>query len=93
MDALLAVTTGEAILAWIGIVVLLVVAGVVVILFNRTMRPALEILNYAEDILEGGLGIARNLDAVEGLDQTRSLAGRLAAGYRSYVDRARGSQA
>ena len=89
MSGLLAVTTGEAVLAVIGLLVLLVVAVVVVLLFNRTVRPALEINGSANDILDGGLGIARNLDAVEGLDRTRELARRLPGLAEAYLDRAR----
>ena len=70
---LFAVTTGEAILALIGNAILLVVALIVVALFNRTVRPALSIDGYADDILKGGLGINRNLDALEDLTQSRTL--------------------
>ena len=92
MSALFAVTTGQAILAIIGLILLLVVAAVVVILFNRTMRPALEINAYADDILQGGLGIARNLDAVEELERTRQLAARASDLAAGYLERARGSR-
>jgi hypothetical protein len=71
----LAISTGSAILAWIGLALGLVVAVVVVGLFNRVMRPLLEIGRYAEDILEAGVKIAKNLDdAPEGLSRTRELA-------------------
>lgn len=71
----LAISTGSAILAWIGLALGLVVAVVVVGLFNRVMRPLLEISRYAEDILEAGVKIAKNLDdAPEGLTRTRELA-------------------
>jgi hypothetical protein len=72
--ALLAVSTGEAILAIIGLALGLVVAVVVVLLFNRVMIPALEIERYAGDILEAGVGIAKNLDDVDELMRTRELA-------------------
>jgi hypothetical protein len=72
--ALLAVSTAEAILAIIGLALGLVVAVVVVLLFNRVMIPALEIERYAEDILEAGVGIAKNLDDVDELMRTRELA-------------------
>lgn len=71
----LAISTGSAVLAWIGLALGLVVAVVVVGLFNRVMRPLLEISRYAEDILEAGVKIAKNLDdAPEGLTRTRELA-------------------
>jgi type II secretory pathway component PulM len=70
----LAVATGAAMLAWVGLVVLLVIALVVVALFNRVVRPALEIKRYADHILEAGVGIATNLDGVDELARTRDLA-------------------
>ena len=49
-------------------------AVVVVTLFNRIVRPALEIKRYADDILTAGVGIARNLDGVDEAVRTRDLA-------------------
>jgi hypothetical protein len=70
----LAISTGSAILAWIGLALGLVVAVVVVGLFNRVMRPLLEINRYADDILDAGVKIAKNLDdAPEALTHTREL--------------------
>jgi len=69
-----AISTAEAVLAWIGLGLGLVVALLVVALFNRIMRPALEIRDYADDILEAGLGIARNLDGLSELAHTQRLA-------------------
>jgi hypothetical protein len=71
---MLAVSTGEAILAWIGLGLGLVVAVVVVLLFNRVIGPTLEIERYAERILEGGVGVAKNLDDVDEIERTRELA-------------------
>jgi hypothetical protein len=70
----LAVSTGEAILAWVGLGLGLVVAVLVVGLFNRVIGPALEIDRYAERILEGGVGIAKNLDDADEIERTRQLA-------------------
>ena len=84
---LFAVTTGEAILALIGNAILLVVALIVVALFNRTVRPALSIDGYADDILQGGLGINRNLDALEDLERTRELTARVARLAEAYGNR------
>ncbi len=67
-------STALVVLAWIGLALGLVVAVVVVLLFNRVVRPALEIKRYADDILEAGLGIARNLDGVDEAVRTRELA-------------------
>jgi hypothetical protein len=71
---LLAVTTGEAILAWIGLVLLLVVAVVVLGLLENVRRPVSEIDRYADHILEAGVGIAKNLDGAERLAGTHKLA-------------------
>jgi hypothetical protein len=70
----LAVTTAEAVLAWIGLVLLLVVAVVVLILLESLRRPVAEIDRYATDILEAGVGIAKNLDGAEELVRTHALA-------------------
>jgi hypothetical protein len=70
----LAISTGAAILAWIGLGLGLVVALLVVALFNRVMRPLLEIERYAEDILEAGVQIAKNLDDLDEIERTRQLA-------------------
>jgi hypothetical protein len=69
----LAVSTGEAALAVIGLVLLLVVAVVVLHLLEAVRRPVAEIDGYASDILTAGVGIATNLDGVEQLATTRRL--------------------
>lgn len=71
---LLAVSTGTAVLSLIGLAVGVVVLVVVVILFHAVLRPVLEIKAYSEDILDAGLGIARNVDAADELVRTRDLA-------------------
>ena len=60
--------------AWIGLGAGLLVAVVVVMLFNRVVRPALEIKRYADDILAAGIAIAKNLDGVDEALRTRDLA-------------------
>jgi hypothetical protein len=80
----LAVTTGQAVLAWIGIVLLLVVAVLVLILLDNVRRPITEIDRYAEHILDAGVGIAKNLDGVDDLATTHELSQAvpgLAVGY------------
>lgn len=80
----LAISTGAAVLAWIGLALGVVVLIVVIALFQRIMRPAVEIDAYAGDILTAGLGIAKNLDPVDELETTRSLGAAvpgLAVGY------------
>lgn len=79
-----AVSTGIAILAWIGLVVGVVVLLAVISLFARVLKPATEIDAYAADILTAGVGIATNLDGVDQLATTVSLGGAvpgLAVGY------------
>jgi hypothetical protein len=71
---LLAVSTGGAILAWVGLVLGLVIAIVVVALLQSVLRPVLEIRRYADDILAAGVGIAKNLDPVDELGHTHELA-------------------
>ena len=70
----LAVSTGSAVLAWIGLALGVVVLLVVIVRFTQIMRPAKEIDRYASDILTAGVGIATNLDAVDELELTRALA-------------------
>lgn len=67
-------STAVVVLAWVGLGLGLVVALLVVFLFDRIMRPAREIERYSRDILVAGLGIARNLDGVDEAVRTRDLA-------------------
>ncbi len=83
----LAIGTGAAILAWIGLAVGVVVLAVVVALFNRVVEPALEIRRYSRDILDAGLAIAGNLDAVDELDRTRELGGAMPQLGGAYLKR------
>ena len=69
-----AMATGDVILAWIGLALGLVVALVALALLHAVLRPVLEIGRYSEDILDAGLGIAKNLDAVDELAHTHELA-------------------
>jgi hypothetical protein len=70
----LAMSTGATIMALVGLALGLVVALIVVALFNRVLDPAREIDGYASDILAAGVGIAKNLDGVDELARTRDLA-------------------
>ena len=67
-------STTVAVLAWIGLALGLVIAVTVLLLLNRVLRPIREIRRYAEDILEAGLGISRNLDGADELARTHELA-------------------
>ncbi len=62
------------ILWWIAnVVLILVIAPVVVYLANKLLRPAREILDYSNDILEHGLALAGTLNALPALERTRQL--------------------
>ena len=67
-------STTVVVFAWMGLALGLVVALLVVWLFDRVVRPALEIERYSHAILDAGLGIARNLDGVDEAVRTRDLA-------------------
>lgn len=71
----LAISTGSAILAWIGLALGVVVLAVVASLLHGVLRPVREIDRYARDILGAGVGIATNLDGVDELERTRTLGG------------------
>ena len=62
--------------------------GVVVALFQRVTRPAREIDRYADDILDAGLGIARNLDPLDELERTRELAEAVPGLALAYLEKA-----
>ena len=76
------------VLAIIGLLLLLVVAVVVLVLLESVRRPIEEIDAYASDILEAGVGIATNLDAVDELSRTRELARALPGLAVGYLKRA-----
>jgi hypothetical protein len=64
------------VLWWIAnLLLLFVVAPVCLALLNKVLRPAQEIKAYADDILEHGVGITSELDAVPKLVQTKELTG------------------
>jgi hypothetical protein len=82
-----AISTGAAILAWIGLVAGVVVLVLVVALLNRVVTPAQEISRYADDILEAGVGIAGNLDGVDELGRTRELGGAVPGLATAYLEK------
>jgi hypothetical protein len=62
------------VLWWIGNIVLIaVVAPTCLFFLNRVLRPIFEIRAYADDILEHGVKLTGNLDAVPKLFRTREL--------------------
>ena len=59
---------------WIGNVLLLaVVIPVVILLLNRVIRPAMQIKNYADDILDHGVRLSATVDCVPVLATTCEL--------------------
>lgn len=77
--------------AWVGLGAGAGVLGVVVALFARVMEPAAEIDRYADDILDAGLAIARNLDGADELARTLDLGGAVPGLALAYLDRLDGS--
>lgn len=75
-------------LAVVGLLLLLVVAVVVLVLLESVRRPLAEIDAYATDILEAGVGIATNLDAVDQLGRTHELGGAVPGLAVGYLERA-----
>lgn len=70
---IVAVTTGQSVLALIGLALGLVVLLVVLNCLHSVLRPALEIERNAKNILTGGVGIATNLDGADQLVRTHEL--------------------
>ena len=87
----LAISTGIAVLALIVLAIGLVIAVLVVILFERVMRPAQEIDRYAHDILEAGVGIATNLDDLDALERTKQLGGAVPGLATRYLEKLQAS--
>ena len=79
------------VLWWIGNLILIgVVAPVVVWLANKLLRPVLEIRAYANDILEHGVNVTGELDAVPNLERTAELAAEARQGVARYGGAVRG---
>ena len=78
-------------IAWAGLGAGVGVLGVVVALFARVMGPVAEIDRYADDILDAGLGIARNVDGADELARTLELGGAVPGLALAYLDRLDGS--
>jgi len=74
----LAVTTSQAILAFIGLALLL----------DNVRRPIDEIDRYATHILDAGVGIAKNLDGVDDLATTHKLATAVPGLAVAYLEKA-----
>ncbi|MPY98658.1 MAG: hypothetical protein GEU97_11805 [Actinophytocola sp.] len=79
-------STGGAILWWIGVAVLfLVVIPLVLALSVMVLRRLREIKDYASDVLDNGVRITENLAPVPALHDTRSLTASVADRLRTYV--------
>jgi hypothetical protein len=85
--SVLAVTTAQAVLAIVGLSLGMLVALLVVALFNRVVIPALEIKRYADDILDAGIGIAKNLDDADQIARTRELASAVPGLATAYLEK------
>lgn len=57
-----------------GLFVGLLILPVVILLLTSVLRPLLEIRTYADEILDAGLGITRNLDGIDEAVRTHELA-------------------
>jgi uncharacterized membrane-anchored protein YhcB (DUF1043 family) len=69
---------------WIGNLILLVVTLFLAFLLVRFMKPIREIQKNANEILEHGAGLSRNLEAIPKLLQTQRLAGVARQGVGAY---------
>jgi hypothetical protein len=68
------VASSATALWWIGdLVFLAVIVPVVVIILNSVLRPAIEIVKYADDIAEHGAILASELDGMSVLERTPDL--------------------
>jgi hypothetical protein len=79
------VSTTTLVLAAIGLFIGAHVPVLVLILLNRVLRPLREIKAYTDEILEYGLGIARNLDGADEAARLHALATALPGGVRKVV--------
>jgi hypothetical protein len=79
-------STGIVVLAFLGLFGGLQVVGLVAMLMNRVLRPLREIERYAADILDSGLGIGRNLEAIDEAVRLRDLATALPGAVRKAVE-------
>jgi len=59
------------VLWWVAnAILLLIVAPFVILLANRVLRPATEIRKYADDILEHGVALTKNVEPIPALIDT-----------------------
>ncbi|MDQ4096492.1 MAG: hypothetical protein M3144_01295 [Actinomycetota bacterium] len=67
------------------VLLIVVVAPVCLYFLNKVLRPVKEIYAYGDDILEHGVGITAQLDAVPKLVRTRELTGQAKQGAGRYA--------
>lgn len=83
------ISTGAAVLWWIGIAALfLVVIPLVLLLVQRVLSDLREIRDYASDVLDHGVAIANNLEPVPALAETRDLVKAAGASLGTYASAA-----
>lgn len=79
-------STGGAIMWWIGVAVLFVVViPLVLALSLMVLRRLREIRDYAADVLDNGVRVTANLEPVPALHDTLTLTASVADGLRRYV--------
>lgn len=72
---------------WIGnLIFLAVVIPVVVYLLNQLMEVIVEIGRYADDVLEHGVLLIANMDAIDQLEETGQLAAQTSQGVQAYAN-------
>ena len=71
---------------WIGNALgVIVVVPLVLLLMLEVIRPVRQIAWYADDVLEHGVGLARNLEPVPALGRTRELVAEVTQHAVEYV--------
>jgi hypothetical protein len=80
------VSTAAVVLAFLGLFGGIQVLLLVVVLFDRVLRPLREIKRYADDTLTAAQGIERNLKGIDEAATLRELAMALPGGVRKAVE-------
>lgn len=87
---LLAISTGLAILAILGLVVGLVVLGVVILLFKDVLSPAREISHHASQAPEVAPFLTNGVRGVDELRRTRDLSNQVPPLALAYLEKVQG---
>jgi len=69
---------------WIGDVILLVATVVLLLVIYRILKPIREIQQHANEIIDHGVAVSRNLEAIPKLLQTQRLVGVARQGVGAY---------